>query len=244
LELDAERVRLVGLQGGGTKFAQRGVPPQAGEERNIRDVEEELDQVKALVKQARARAGRGQETFGVSISLGGGRREDIEGAPVQRTDLTASGRLPVGELEWSRGGAAGDLEQMSPEQRQEQAADILRREVASQRIDPAERRESLAVFDAMDEDIEQVRAGYIAPSGWVLENPNDGPFHDVNPGGRVNIIGRKGDVYRINTGKGAFATTSMPRSVVVRAITKGDLRLVKGQARQRPAHLYRDFQNR
>ena len=246
LELDAERVRLVGLQGGGTKFAQRGVPPQAGEERNIRDVEEELDQVKSLVKQARARAGRGQETFGVSISLGGGRREDIEGAPlgpVQRTDLTQSGRLPVGELEWSRGGGV-DLEQMSPEQRQEQAADILRREVAEGRIDPAARRESLAVFDAMDEDIEQVRAGYIAPSGWVLENPNDGPFHDVNPGGRVNIIGRKGDVYRINTGKGAFATTSMARSAVVRAITKGDLRLVKGQARERPAHLYRDFQNR
>ena len=92
--------------------------------------------------------------------------------------------------------------------------------------------------------MEREPAGSTEPSGWVLENPTDEQRLDINPGGRVNVVSRRNDVYRVNTGKGSMGSTSISGGTLARNIAQGNLRIVRSQARRRPPNLYRNFQRR
>ena len=270
MQKDAEVVRLSGLMGG-ARFAQRGVEPGPGEERNIRDVEAELEQIKRLVRQARAKVGRGQETFGVSIALGGKRREEIEGAKLQ----AAAGRAGQTSGKYARTGSgleareklATDIASRNAEARirareedsdeeakalaiQEESAGLLARVVPEGTISADEVSYNLSLVPRLREEVGENpvgrpersdTGGRYPPTGWVLENPDSVKHNNINPGGRVNIVSRKGNLFRVNTGQGGSGITSMTQSALEKVLREGKLNLSMGEARERPPNLYKKF---
>ena len=62
----------------------------------------------------------------------------------------------------------------------------------------------------------------------------------VRAPGRVNIIGRgtTPNTIRYNTGQGKIGVSTISLDTLAQAISKGDIRLVRGDSRQRPPNLY------
>ena len=269
-KLDAEEVNIQRLmRSQKVEFAEEGVAPKPGQQRNLREVRRELEEVKRLLKQARAEAGQRTETFGKAVTLlPGEKSEDLQGAIKEAEKATGKrAKTPRGQEarekltaqvasrnaeerikeRWLLGGDAD--EEAKALAVQEEAAGLLERVVPQASISADEASYNLSLVpllrDAVGENPvgrpKKGGGGRYPPTGWILENPDTVKHNNINPGGRVNIVSRKGNVFRVNTGQGGAGITSISQGTLEKLLRDGKINLTRGEARERPSNLYKKF---
>jgi len=129
-------------------------------------------------------------------------------------------------------------------------AELLERAVDHRTLSDAEIQEGIRLVDTMDAELGRggvgrgggqiVDTGKYPATGWSIENPGIVELEGINPGGRVNVIGRgtTKNTIRYNTGQGRMGVTSISLLNLGNAIARGDLMLIRGSSKQRPPNLY------
>ena len=267
-KLDAEEVNIQRLMRSQTvEFAEEGVAPKPGQQRNLREVRSELAEVKKLLKQARKEAGQRTETFGRAVTLlPGERSEDLQGV-IREAEQSTGGRAKTPRGQAAREILATDIASRNAEERirareedsdeearliaiQEESAGLLARVVPQSTISAEEARYNLSLVPRLRDEVGENpvgrpkrsdTGGRYPPTGWILENPDTVKHNNINPGGRVNIVSRKGNLFRVNTGQGGSGITSMTQSALEKLLREGKVNLTQGEARERPPNLYKKF---
>ena len=128
--------------------------------------------------------------------------------------------------------------------------ELLERAVDHRTLSDAEIQEGIRLVDTMDEELGRggvgrgggqiVDTGKYPATGWSIANPGIVEIEGINPGGRVNVIGRgtTKNTIRYNTGQGRMGVTSISLLNLGNAINRGDLMLIRGSSKQRPPNLY------
>ena len=161
---------------------------------------------------------------------------------------------PRSDVRQERLGLQDRLRELQAQKESPEAAEVsglLARVVEEKTPTPAERQEGVSLVDTLDSELgragvgrgagQSVAIGKYPATGWSIENPDTIKHNGINPGGRVNIIGRgkQGtNTIRVNTGQGKFGVSTMSLTTLRQAVSKGDIKLVRGDSRQRPAKLY------
>ena len=128
--------------------------------------------------------------------------------------------------------------------------ELLERAVDHRTLSDAEIQEGIRLVDTMDAELGRggvgrgggqiVDTGKYPATGWSIANPGIVEIEGINPGGRVNVIGRgtTKNTIRYNTGQGRMGVTSISLLNLGNAINRGDLMLIRGSSKQRPPNLY------
>ena len=236
MNLDSELQQTDRALGGGP-FVGAGETPGFGEYRRMDDIRADKKQVETLLQQAREREEKRsleaqKAAFKQSWEVGG---QEFTGD--QRRDVEA--RIRGQEAK----GGVEDLTPSEPSLGGGSTGTFLDRVVEERRLTDTEERASRRLFDReFLEEVEVRGVGRVAgggaldPTGFVLENYTDVFINGINPGGRANIVSRrKGGEIAINTGQGSRGIKRTNESSIRAALKAGELRLVRGAAKIRPA---------